>query len=113
MRVITGLVLAGWLLGGVAAPCLVRDTCASTARHECCCDSADQCCCRLTSRGAPASASHVATVTTTPDLLGQPAAEAVALPGVDATSHRDAILATHPTVAQPPPLYVSTCAFRC
>jgi len=49
----------------------------------------------------------------TPDLLGQPAAEAVARPPFDTTSQDHALLATDPSVAESPPLYLSARSIRC
>jgi hypothetical protein len=114
MRVMSSFVLAAWLVGGVAAPCLVRDGCASPARHKCCCGHAGDCCCLLTASRAPASSSNVASLPTTPDLLGLPAIGTSALPaGARAASEGGATRAADPGRVPSLHLCVASHAFRC
>lgn len=114
MRVISGLVLAGWLVGGVATPCLVRDGCASPARHECRCGHASDCCCRLTPTRAPVSSSNIATLPAVPDLLGLTASvTSVLLAGIQSALEGGAALATDAGRLPSLPLFLSSRAFRC
>ncbi len=113
MRVLSSVVLAAWLLGGVAAPCFARVPCAGTARHACCCDNPSRCCCHLTAGGSPAAPTTIATFATTSALQGFAGAHAAshAAPMI-APSYDDAA-SSDPGPVYPAPSYLSSCVFRC
>src|SRR5512136_691762 len=113
MRVISGLVLAGWLAGGVVPPCLVGSLCAGTARHECCCGGTAHCCCHLSATTQAASSLSAATLPLSPDTQGLPAFEAAASVSAAATPPPRAELAPSLWRFEPPPLYLSSRTFRC
>jgi hypothetical protein len=113
MRVITSFVLAGWILGGVASPCLAWSACARTARHQCCCGGAANCCCRLSAAHSPVSSMTPAALPTTMDLQSLPAAEASTLPAFETATQPDIGPAGDPAVSQSLPSYLSLHAFRC
>jgi len=113
MRVISGLVLAGWLVSGVAAPCFVQGTCAGTTKHECCCGGSATCCCRLSANNAPVSSQVMAVAATASNLLSLPAGEAAVAAGVEVTARPAHGLASNLGLPHSSSLYLSSHAFRC
>jgi hypothetical protein len=113
MRVFSGLVLAGWLAGSVAPPCLVGSLCAGTVRHECCCGGTANCCCHLTAAGPAASSLSAAAPPPAPDGQGLPAPEASALASATVTPSPRVALVHALGRFESPPLYISSHTIRC
>ncbi len=107
----SSLMLAAWILGGVAAPCMAT-TCARVQHERCCCGSAGDCCCRLSSPRAPAPSAGLITAKAAQDSVSLQAAERNDGAGGSPDPLAAARFAHRPArTAQP--IYLSTHAFRC
>jgi hypothetical protein len=113
MRVISSFVLAGWLLGVVAAPCLIRVPCAATARPDCCCGNGVQCCCHLKADRSPVSPVATATAASITELLGSPGVHCVAHVAPEVASGREGLAVPDFAPDSSPLSYLSSQAFRC
>lgn len=108
---ISSLVLAAWVAGGVAAPYRAA-SCARAEHTACCCGGAEQCHCRLSAQTPPASSSELSPPTRAAEPLGLPSVvravpEELAPAPSPIGSTVDAAFETVP------PLYLRTHAFRC